>query len=238
MKNVLITGGTRGIGAECTRLFAKQGFRVFALYCSDDESALKISEETGCILYKADISDNEKISAVIDEISQKYTHIDVLINNAAISEQKVFADIDKDSWNRMIDVNLNGVYNVTKCVIKLMLAQHGGSVVNVSSIWGQYGASCEVHYSAAKAAVIGFTKALAKEVGLSGIRVNCVAPGIIDTRMNENLSETDKKRITDEIPLGRIGRAEECAKLIYFLASSDAEYITGQTVGINGGWEV
>ena len=138
----------------------------------------------------------------------------------------------------MIDVDLNGIYNVTQPVLKNMLKKNSGAIVNVSSIWGQCGAACEVAYSAAKAGVIGFTKALAKEMGLSGIRVNCVAPGMIDTPMNNTFSDEEKSEICSEIPLGRMGTAQEVAELIYFLSSDDASYITGQTIGINGGWEM
>ena len=238
MKNVLITGGTRGIGAECTRLFTKKGYRVFAFYNSNKDTALKISDETGAITYCVDICDKDNTDRIINEIFDRFGPIDVLINNAAISQQKLFIDITPKEWQKMIDVNLTGLYNVTNEVVKKMIVNHSGSIINVSSIWGECGASCEVHYSSAKAGVIGFTKALAKELGLSGIRVNCVTPGIIDTDMNSHLSIDDIEEIKKEIPLSRLGTPDDCANLIYFLASDDASYITGQTIGINGGWEM
>lgn len=238
MKNVIITGGTRGIGAACTRLFSKNGYRVFALYKNDNTSAKKISNETRCIPICTDICNWDEVNDVIQKISTEYKTIDLLINNAGIAEQKLFVDIMPCDWHKMIDVNLNGIYNVTHAVAKKMISQKSGSIINVSSIWGECGASCEVHYSAAKSGVIGFTKALAKELGLSGIRVNCITPGFIDTDMNSHLSKDEQEDIFGEIPLGRPGKCEECAQLIYFLASDDASYITGQTIGINGGWEM
>ncbi len=238
MKNIIITGGTRGIGAACTRLFTKKGYRVFAIYSSDENSAKKISDETSCITYKCNICDKNAVAETINKIYDEYKSIDILINNAGIAQQKLFIDITPNEWQKMCDVNLTGVYNVTQEVVKKMISAHSGCIINVSSIWGEYGASCEVHYSAAKAGVIGFTKALAKELGLSGIRVNCVTPGFIDTQMNSHLEKSDIDEICKEIPLGRIGKPMECAELIYFLSSNDADYITGQTIGINGGWEM
>ena len=235
MKNVLITGGTNGIGRAVVDVFLKNGYRVFVFYKSDDITADEL-KKLGVNTYKADISDFEAVSDAVLDILEKYSHIDVLVNNAGIAEQRLFVDITPADWKRMCDVNLDGVYNVTSCVVKNMIKNGKGSIVNVSSIWGQYGASCEVHYSAAKAGVIGFTKALAKELGLSKIRVNAVAPGIIDTNMNGHLSDEDIEEIVKEIPVGRVGTAIECAELIYFLSSEDASYITGQTIGINGGW--
>ena len=238
MKNVLITGGTRGIGASCAELFAKKGYRVFVVYHKDAKSAEKLCGKIKCISYCADICDYEQIENTVKDIIKKYKNIDVLINNAGISQQKLFVDINSSDWNNMINTELTGVCNVTNAVVKNMIKNHSGSIINVSSIWGVCGASCEVHYSAAKSGVIGFTKALAKELGLSGIRVNCVAPGIIDTEMNSHLSKEDIDEICEQIPLGRIGKPEECAQLIYFLAGEKAQYITGQIVEINGGWNI
>lgn len=238
MKNVLITGGTRGIGKSTAKLFFEKGYRVFCVYKNDDESAKNLKSEMDCITIKADVCDEGQVIKLVRDIIAEYGSIDVLVNNAGISEQNLFLDISFNQWKSMIDTNLNSLYNVTHAVIGEMLKNHRGSIVNVSSIWGECGASCEVHYSAAKAGVIGFTKALAKEVGLSGIRVNCVTPGIINTDMNKNLSSDDVLEIIDEIPLRRVGDPLECAKLIYFLSSDDASYITGQTIGVNGGWNV
>ena len=238
MKNVLITGGARGIGEACVRLFSKKGFRVFFLYRTSSEKATEISTQTGAISYCADVSDKESVFKVIDDINRTYGAIDILVNNAGISQQKLFIDITENDWRKMLDVNMTGAYNVTQAVINGMIAEKSGCIINVSSIWGECGASCEVHYSASKAGLIGFTKALAKELGLSGIRVNCITPGMIETDMNAHLSEEDISDICGEIPLMRMGKPSECAELIYFLASDDASYITGQIIGINGGWEM
>ena len=237
MKNVLITGGTRGIGASCVRLFTKKGYRTFIIYQKNDELADKLCKETGCIAYRADICDKDKLSDVVNSICTKHGGIDVLINNAGIAEQMLFIDITPEQWKKMLDVNLTGIYNVTQEVTKHMLTK-GGSIINISSIWGEHGASCEVHYSAAKAGIIGFTKALAKELGLMGIRVNCIAPGIIETDMNSHLTDEDIADICSQIPISRVGTPDECAELAYFLASDNSSYITGQTIGINGGWEM
>ena len=237
-KNVIITGGTRGIGAACAEIFVENGYNVYAIYNKDEKSAKEISDRLGCRIYKADVTDRNDIRRVIGEIIKDAGKIDVLVNNAGIAGQKLFVDLEDSEWDNMINTNLTGVYNVTKEVLKNMISNHSGSVVNVSSIWGQCGASCEVHYSASKAGVIGLTKALAKEVALSGIRVNCVAPGMIKTQMNSAFSQEDIEAICEEIPMGRMGTCKECAELIYFIASEKASYITGQTIGINGGWEV
>ena len=238
MKNVLITGGTKGIGKKCSELFYKNGWRVFVIYHKDRESAGELEQNINCTTYCADICSYEECENVVADIYKKYDGIDVLVNNAGISEQKLFVDINSDDWNRMINTNLTGMYNITNAAVKEMIKKHSVSIVNVSSIWGGCGASCEVHYSASKAGVIGFTKALAKELGLSGIRVNCVAPGIIDTPMNSHLKKEDIDEICEQIPLGRVGKTEECAELIYFLSSEKAQYITGQVVEINGGWNI
>lgn len=238
MKNVLITGGTKGIGKATCELFSSKGYRTIILYKSDDESAKKLSCETGCICYKQDITDFCATEKTITEITNRYGAIDILINNAGISQQKLFIDISPSDWQRMLSTNLESIYNVTNTVLKSMIYKKSGVIINVSSIWGEHGASCEVHYSASKSAIIGFTKALAKEMGLSGIRVNCISPGMIDTHMNDIFSQDEKTQIINQIPLGRMGTATDCANLIYFLASDDAKYITGQNISINGGWEM
>ncbi len=237
-KNVIITGGTRGIGAACTEIFIKNGYNVYAIYNKDEKTAQELSNRLGCKIYKADIANRDAIRKVIGEIINDAGRIDVLVNNAGIAGQKLFIDLEDDEWDNMINTNLTGVYNVTKEVLKNMISNHSGAIINVSSIWGQCGASCEAHYSASKAGVIGLTKALAKEVARSGIRVNCVAPGFIETDMNSAFCEEDICDICEDIPMARMGTPEECAELIYFLASEKSSYITGQTIGINGGWEV
>ena len=236
-KNVLITGGTRGIGAACSEIFFKNGYSVYATYNNDEKSAKEISEKLGIKVYRMNIADRNSVKETLSQIINEAGSIDALVNNAGIAQQKLFIDLEDNDWDNMIDTNLTGIYNVTKEVLKNMLSKNSGAIVNVSSIWGQCGASCEVHYSAAKAGIIGFTKALAKEMALSGIRVNCVAPGMIETQMNSAFSKEDIEGICEEIPMGRCGTPVECAELIYFLSSEKASYITGQIIGINGGWQ-
>ncbi len=233
MRNILITGGSRGIGAACVREFSDE--RVFMIYNKNEEKALKLCSETGAISVKCDVSNAHEVQSAADFIHSRYGGIDVLINNAGISQIKMFTDISENDWDNIFDVNIKGMYLVTHAFIKDMINKKYGKIVNVSSMWGITGGSCEVHYSASKAAVIGFTKALAKEMGLSGINVNCVAPGVIDTDMNGELTDEDFEVLKEETPLNRIGTPEEAAKLIHFLASDDAAFITGEVVKIDGG---
>lgn len=236
MKNVLITGGSRGIGAACAREFAKNGFRVFLNYNSNEKAASEISKETGAVILKADVSNSEEINKMVDYIHQNFGKISVLVNNAGIAQQKLFFDISESEWDRMFDVNIKGMFLVTKSVLPDMINEKRGKIVNISSIWGISGASCEVHYSASKAAVIGFTKALAKEVGPSGINVNCVAPGVIDTDMNSHLDSAIKNELCEETPLCRMGTPEEIASLVYFLSSEKSDFVTGQVITADGGF--
>lgn len=237
-KNVIITGGTRGIGVACAEVFIKNGYRVFAIYNKDKKTAEEMEKKLGIKTYCADVGNRETIREVIREIINEAGKIDVLINNAGIAGQKLFIDLEDSEWDNMINTNLTGVYNVTREVLKNMVSNTNGSIVNISSIWGQCGASCEVHYSASKAGVIGLTKALAKEMARTGIRVNCVTPGMIKTDMNSGFCDEDIEEICEEIPMARCGTAMECAQLIYFLASEKASYITGQVIGVNGGWNI
>lgn len=235
MKNVLITGGSRGIGSACAYEFTKKAYRVIVNYNSSIEAAEKLREEIGAEIIRADISKACEVKKMVDEIHEKYGRIDVLVNNAGIAQQKLFTDITEEDWDRMFDVNIKGMYLVTKEVLPDMISMKKGKIINVSSMWGVTGGSCEVHYSASKAAVIGFTKALAKEVGPSGVNVNCVAPGVVETEMNSHLSEEDYKALCDETPMERIGKPEEVAKLIRFLADESSDFITGQVINIDGG---
>ncbi len=234
LKNVLITGASRGIGRACAEKFAAEGFRVFANYNNSEANANELAEKTGVIPIRADVSDAAQVEKMA-EIINAYGGVDILVNNAGIAQQKLFTDITEEDWDRMFDINVKGMYLVTKSLIPGMINKKCGKIINVSSMWGVTGGSCEVHYSAAKAAVIGFTKALAKELGPSGIQVNCIAPGVIDTDMNNNLTEEDIAWLSEETPLGRTGTAAETAELIYFLASEKADFITGQVIGNNGG---
>ena len=235
MKNVLITGGSRGIGKECVYAFINEGYRVFLNYNKSDEEAEKIKNETGAVLVKADISREDEVKRMSQFIHENYGKIDVIVNNAGISQIKLFTDISENDWDRMFNINVKGMFLVTKEFAGDMIYKKKGKIINVSSMWGLTGGSCEVHYSASKAAVIGFTKALAKELGPSGINVNCVAPGVIETDMNKHLSEEDIKALEDETPLGRIGKPHEIARTILFLASEKSDYITGQVLSVDGG---
>ena len=239
-RTVLITGASRGIGAATARAFAAEGYSVAINYLKSGDSAealkAEISERGGYAeIFRADVADAASVNDMIRAVINKFGKIDVLVNNAGIAEQRLFTDITSEAWDRMISVNLTGVFNCIKAVLPGMISRKSGKIVNVSSIWGITGASCEVHYSAAKAAVIGLTKALAKEVGPSNIQVNCVAPGVIDTEMNASLTEAARMAITEETPLGRIGTAEEVASAILYLASPKAGFITGQVLSPNGG---
>lgn len=230
MRNVLITGASRGIGAATARAFAERGDKVFINYNNSQEAAEELAKETGGVAIRADVSNANEVNAMFEKIGS----VDILINNAGISGFYMLDAMSDEEWKRMIDVNLNSVFYCTRAVLPQMINRKQGAIVNVSSMWGICGASCEVAYSTAKAGIIGFTKALAKEVGPSGIRVNCVAPGVIDTDMNKALDEDAKKALCEETPLGRLGTPEEIAKAIVFLADENS-FITGQILSPNGG---
>lgn len=234
-KTVLITGASRGIGAAAAELFANEGYNVIINYFSNDEAASKLAEKTGGIAMKADVSDVEQMNCLVNEVIEKYNKIDVLVNNAGISVHGLFDMIPPEDVKRLFDVNVFGMFNTTRLVLPHMIRRKYGSVINIASMWGEVGASCEVHYSASKAAVIGFTKALAKETGPSGIRVNCVSPGFITTDMNRCYSKEVTDEIKEEIPLDRLGDPYDIAETVLFLASQKASFITGQVIGVNGG---
>ncbi len=235
MRNVVITGGSRGIGAAAAKRFADNGDRVFIVYEKNDEAAIKLERELGVVAVKADVSKEADVVKAADKIHSSCGGVDVLVNNAAISEIKLFNDITAEDWDRMFGVNVRGAFLMTKAFLSDMINKKNGKIINVSSMWGQTGASCEVHYSASKSALIGFTRALAKELAPSGICVNCVAPGVIDTEMNKGLDLEIRTALCEEIPLERIGSPDDAAESIFFLASKSADYITGQVLGVNGG---
>ena len=239
-KIALITGGSRGIGAACVRVFAENGHTVVFLYNRSEAQAQALvntlrSEGRDVSAFRCDVSDPQQVASVVQEILRSYRRIDALVNCAGIAHIGLFTDMTEDEWDRLFAVNVCSVFSVTKAVLPGMISRQAGAVCNVSSMWGEVGASCEVAYSAAKAALIGMTKALAKEVGPSGVRVNCVTPGVIDTDMNAQLTDDDRAALADETPLGRIGDAAEVAKTILFLCSEGASFITGQIVGVSGG---
>ncbi len=236
MKTALITGGSRGIGAAVARRFAGEGYRVIINYKRSEAEARALAEELGGIAVRADVGDPKQVAAMADEIGERFGALDVLVNNAGISHIGLFTDMTEAEWQRMIDVNLGGAFRVTKSLIKPMIARQSGCVINISSMWGQVGASCEAAYSASKAGLIGLTKALAKELGPSGIRVNCIAPGVIETDMNAELSGDTLSALADDAPLMRLGAPEDVADAAYFLAESG--FITGQVLGVNGGFVI
>lgn len=242
-KTVVVTGAAKGIGAAIASLFAKNGYNVVINYNTSEAEALRLSDTLNShgystITFKADVSNTTEAQLLIDYAVKTFGDVDVLINNAGISEQKLFTDITDNDWSKMISVNLGSVFNCSKAVSPLLIKKHNGTIVNVSSVWGVCGASCEVHYSASKSGVIGLTKALAKELGPSNIRVNCVAPGVIATDMNKQHSAETLAELADSTPLCRIGSPEEVAEAVYFLASDKASYITGQTLCVDGGFIV
>lgn len=231
---VLITGGTGAIGSAIAKEFSATD-DVVITYNSRGEQARELCTRLRCAAVKMDVSDRASVDAAVEQVVRDYGHIDVLVNNAGISQIKLFTDITQEEWNRMISVDLTGCFNTCQAVIRRMIARRSGAVINVSSVWGVHGASCEVHYSAAKAGIIGLTKALAKEVGASGITVNCIAPGVIDSPMNSaHLSSDELNELAEQTPVGRLGRAEEVAHAVRFLVEN--RFVTGQVLGVDGGF--
>ena len=233
MKTVLITGGSRGIGRAMVELFSKNGYMVAFTYKNSENEAKTVAESTGALAIRADSEDENDVAKAVEVAERELSHIDCLVNNAGVSSFSLFTDVTLAEWNRIMAVNLTGAFLYSRSVIPGMVRRGSGRIINISSMWGLVGSSCEVAYSASKAGVIGFTKALAKEVGPSNIRVNCVAPGAIDTDMNSALDETALKELCDETPLGKIGLASDVAKAV--VALCDNEFITGQVLSVNGG---
>ena len=231
-KTALVTGASRGIGEACAKALASDGYRVIINYNQSEQRAFDLARELGGIAVRADVSD----AAQVEKMFEAAGDIDVLVCNAGISLTKLFTDTTTQEWDRIFDVNVTGTASCCRHAAKSMIRKKSGSIITMSSIWGITGASCEVAYSSTKAAIIGFTKALAKELGPSGIRVNCVAPGVINTDMNSGLSKADIDALTYDIPLGTIGTPEDVASVVSFLASDKAAYITGQVIGVNGGF--
>ncbi|MBQ8295698.1 MAG: SDR family oxidoreductase [Clostridia bacterium] len=231
MKTVLVTGGVRGIGESIALAFLKKGYRVCAIYSQDEVSAKRI-EEKGVETYRADVS-NEKD---VVELFAKIGKVDVLVNNAGVSLVKQIQDVNYEEFMRVMGVNVGGAFLCSREAAKGMIQRQSGVIINVSSVWGEVGASCESVYSASKAALIGFTKALAKELGWSGIRVNCVSPGVIDTKMNAHFSAEDMQALKEEIPMGRLGRGDDVAKAVVYLEEND--YVTGIDLPVNGGFSI
>ena len=238
MKTVLITGGSRGIGSEMVRLFANEGYSVAFTYKSSADAAEKLSRETGAFAIAADSACEADVLSAVNKTISEFGRIDCLINNAAVSSFSVFTDISLEDWNNMLSVNLTGAFLYSKAVIPDMLKRKAGRIINITSMWGMVGSSCEVHYSAAKAGLIGMTKALAKELGPSGITVNAIAPGVINTDMNQMLSKDDIDVLVEETPLMRIGEASDIANAALFLAGDGASFITGDVLNVSGGYVI
>ena len=243
MQIALITGGTGGIGEACVRLFASKGWSVLFLTSSQPEKAAALTAElraSGASVdwRQCDLRDPAQVKASIHDLMTTWHHVDLLINNAGVSFTGLLTDMSDEDWDRVFDINVRAAFLLSRELLPGMISRQQGSIINISSMWGETGASCEVAYSASKAALIGFTKALAKEAGPSGIRVNCITPGVIDTRMNAHLSEADLDDLKDCTPLGRIGTPEDVAKAALFLAESGSSFITGQVLGVNGGFVI
>ena len=237
MKKVLITGGTRGIGYECVKHFSEAGYDTAVIYRSNDARASELSRNFGSVCYKCDLSDIKETERTVDKILTDFPEgFDVLVNNAGISQRKMICDITSEDWDSMLAVSLTAPFILIKRLSPFMIRRGEGRIVNISSVWGEHGASCEVHYSAAKAGLIGLTKAAAKELAPSGVLVNCVCTGVIDTEMNSELDEEDKAALCEEIPLGRLGTAAEVAKCVIFLSENSSSYLSGQIISPNGGF--
>ncbi len=240
--HVLITGGSRGIGAAAVLAFAHAGYDVaFTWHSRPDAAEAVLRRAQGCnpagrfLSLQADAADPDAVRRAVAEAEQAFGRLEVLVCNAGIAQQKLFTDLTDEDWRRMMATDLDGVFYACRAVLPGMIRQKYGRILCVSSMWGQVGASCEVHYSAAKAGVIGLCRALAKEEGPSGITVNCVAPGVIDTDMMAGFSAQDKADLAEETPVGRLGTPGEIARTLVFLAAPEAGYITGQVIGQNGG---
>lgn len=236
---VLITGASRGIGAACAALFAQHGWRVVIHYHKKEEAARAQAQKCGAALVvQADISQSAEVERAFSQIEAQLGTVDVLVNNAGIAAQGLLTDVTDADWNTMIGTNLSGAFYCCRRALPAMIAKKRGKIINISSIWGMVGASCEVAYSAAKAGLIGMTRALAKEVAPSGIQVNCVAPGVVDTDMMTDFSMEDRRALAEETPLGRLGTPEDIARAVWFLASPDADFMTGQVLSPNGGFVI
>lgn len=240
-KAAIVTGGSGDIGGAVCRRLAEAGWLTAICYNSSGEAAQVLADELKsqgftAEAFRCDIGDPLSIAQCVKEVGEKFGGIGLLVNNAGSAEIGLFTDLSDDRLTELMNINLLGHMRLTKAVLPQMISRHEGCIINISSVWGECGASCEVAYSAAKAGLIGFTKALAKECAPSGIRVNCVSCGLIDTKMNSELSPEDIQTVIDEIPLGRIGTPNDAASAVAFLASDESSYITGQVIRVDGGW--
>lgn len=240
-KTVLVTGGAGGIGKAAALAFARENCSVVINYRSSEKEALLIRDEIldmgqQAIAIKADVSNRADVENMFSIIEKEFGGVDILVNNAGIAQQKMFCDITEHDFDSMFGIIVKGAFNCSQLALPFMVHNKYGKIINISSMWGVTGASCEVHYSAAKAALIGLTKALARELAPSNITVNCIAPGVIDTKMNASLGEETLELLKEESPMGRFGTPEEVASLMTFLASEKADFITGQVIGVDGAY--
>lgn len=241
MKTAVVTGASGGIGSRISLCLAEKGYNVVLCYNTSEKTALETVAEiekngNNAIALRCDVRNKNETDALLKTVFDKYGRIDVLVNNAGVSLQKLFVDVSEKEYDEIFDTNVRGTINCSQSALKYMINQKSGSIVNISSMWGVNGASCEAHYSASKAAIIGLTKALAKEMGLSNIRVNCVAPGMIDTKMNAAFSQDVFDSIKEETPLNKIGKPEDVAKAVSYFASDDSSFVTGQVLCVDGGY--
>ena len=237
---VLVTGGAGGIGEAIVEKFALAGYPVVLQYFQSKEKAEKIAErlreqDAAVMLVQADIRQQAEVTVMLQKVEEQWGDVGILVNNAGVAQQKLFTDITAEEWRNMFAVHVDGAFYCTQAVLPAMIREKKGKVIFISSMWGQVGGSCEVHYSAAKGALQAMTQALAKELGPSGIRVNCVAPGFIQTAMNSQFDAETISALQEETPLGLLGEPQDVADLVYFLASEEAKFITGQIIGCNGG---
>ena len=241
-KVALVTGGARGIGKAICRALANEGFKIAINFNNSENDAIalkgELSAATEVEIFKCDVSDANAVKEMFLDISQKLGNVSVLVNNAGVAEQVLFTDITDEMWQRMINTNLSSAFYCSREALKNMINEKNGVIINIASMWGEVGASMEVHYSTAKAGLIGMTKALAKEVGLSGIRVNAVSPGVVLTDMMNSFSESDKELLKEETPLNALGTPEDIAEAVSFLVSDKAKFVTGQVISVNGGFVI
>jgi 3-oxoacyl-[acyl-carrier protein] reductase len=242
-KTVLITGASRGIGRATAVLFAQKGYNISINYNKSHTEAqelMKFMAKNGysATAYQADVSKKDQAEFLASQTIKDFGGLDVIVNNAGIAQTKLFTDIKEQDWDSIFGVNIKGIYNILNAALPHLISQKSGKIINVSSVWGVCGASCEAHYSAAKAAVIGLTKSLAKELGPSNINVNCVCPGVIKTQMLDEYTQAELDELKDKTPLCRLGTPGDVAKCIYFLASADADFITGQIINVDGGFVI
>lgn len=239
-KVALVTGGAKGIGSAIVKRLINDGYKVAFTYNHSEEKAQNLCAELGvnCKAYKLDVIDSNAVNLVVEDVEKNFGEIHILVNNAGVAEQALFTDITDEMWHKMIDTNLSGAFYCSRAALKYMINRKKGKIINISSIWGETGGSCEVHYSASKSGLIGMTKALAKEVGLSGITVNSVSPGVILTDMTRCFDEDTMNALKEETPLNKIGTPEDVAGAVSFLASKDADFITGQNLSVNGGMNI